>query len=73
MAKLAAILRLADALDVSRKQKITGCRTVMKENQFRVIVTSREDLSLERWTFEKQSGFFEEVFGLTPILEQVER
>lgn len=45
----------------------------MKENQFRVIVTSREDLSLERWTFEKQSGFFEEVFGLTPILEQVER
>lgn len=73
VAKLAAILRLADALDVSRKQKITGCRTVMKENQFRVIVTSREDLSLERWTFEKQSGFFEEVFGLTPILEQVER
>ena len=73
MAKLAAILRLADALDVSRKQKITGCRTVMKENQFRVIVTSREDLSLERWTFEKQSGFFGEVFGLTPILEQVER
>ena len=60
-------------IDVSRKQKITGCRTVMKENQFRVIVTSREDLSLERWTFEKQSGFFEEVFGLTPILEQVER
>ena len=45
----------------------------MKENQFRVIVTSREDLSLERWTFEKQSGFFGEVFGLTPILEQVER
>ena len=73
VAKLAAILRLADALDVSRKQKITGCRTVMKENQFRIIVTSREDLSLERWTFEKQSGFFEEVFGLTPILEQVER
>ncbi|WP_418378170.1 hypothetical protein [Acidaminococcus sp.] len=73
VAKLAAILRLADALDVSRKQKITGCRTAMKDNQFRVIVTSREDLSLERWTFEKQSGFFEEVFGLTPILEQVER
>ena len=64
VAKLAAILRLADALDVSRKQKITGCRTVMKENQFRVIVTSREDLSLERWTFEKQSGFLKKFLAL---------
>lgn len=29
----------------------------MKENQFRVIVTSREDLSLERWTFENRADF----------------
>jgi exopolyphosphatase/guanosine-5'-triphosphate,3'-diphosphate pyrophosphatase len=72
IAKLAAILRLADALDVSRLQKITKCRTAVRDDEFRVQVRSREDLSLERWTFEKQGGFFEEVFGLRPVLEQVE-
>jgi exopolyphosphatase/guanosine-5'-triphosphate,3'-diphosphate pyrophosphatase len=72
IAKLAAILRLGDALDVSRLHKILHCRTAVKEDMFRVVVQSKEDLSLERWTFEKQSGFFEEVFGLRPMLEQEE-
>jgi exopolyphosphatase/guanosine-5'-triphosphate,3'-diphosphate pyrophosphatase len=71
-AKLAAILSLADALDISSRQKITGCSTAVKDDRFRVKVKSREDLSLERWTFEKRSGFFEEVFGLRPVLEQEE-
>ena len=72
VAKLAAILRMADCLDVSRKQKITKCRTSIKEDSFIVKVRSREDLSLERWTFEKQSAFFEEVYGLRPVLKQEE-
>lgn len=72
VAKLAAILRMADCLDVSRKQKIMKCRTSIKEDSFIVKVRSREDLSLERWTFEKQSAFFEEVYGLRPVLKQEE-
>lgn len=36
----------------------------MKENQFRVIVTSREDLSLERWTFENRADFLKKFLAL---------
>ena len=72
MAKLAAILRLADSLDISGRQKIRGCKVVIRGNELRVLAKSRETLSLEEWTFGKRGSFFEEVFGLQPVLEKAE-
>ena len=44
----------------------------IRGNELRVRAKSRENLSLEEWIFSKRSGFFEEVFGLRPVLEKAE-
>ena len=73
VAKLAAIVRLADALDRSYMQKIHSCSVTMKDNKLKVLAASKEDLTLEIWTFDDKSTFFEEVFGIEPILERVNK
>ena len=73
VAKLAAIVRLADALDRSYMQKIHRCTVTLKDNKLKVLAASKEDLTLEIWTFDDKSTFFEEVFGIEPILERVNK
>lgn len=71
VAKLAAILRLADALDRSYGQKVRGCDIVMRNGELHVLAESKVDMALEIWTFEDKAAFFEQVYGITPILERV--
>lgn len=73
VAKLASILRIADALDRSYMQKIQSCTLSCKDNILRIQAVSKEDLALEMWTFEDKAGFFEEVYGVKPILERVNK
>lgn len=73
VAKLAAIVRLADALDRSYMQKIHSCSIVLKDNSLRLLAASKEDLALEMWTFADKSSFFEEVYGIEPSLERVNK
>ena len=73
VAKLAAIVRLADALDRSYMQKIHSCSVTLKDNKLKVLAASKEDLTLEIWTFDDKSTFFEEVYGIEPILERVNK
>ncbi len=66
--KLAAIFRLANALDKSQKQKLQAVKVRLEDD--RLIVTAKSDSNtrLEHWAFEKCSAFFKEVFGVQPIL-----
>lgn len=73
VAKLAAIVRLADALDRSYLQKIRSCNVVVKDGKLKVQAVSKVDLALEMWTFEDKADFFEEVYGMEPILERVDK
>ncbi len=73
VAKLAAIVRLADALDRSYLQKIHSCTVTLKNNKLKIQAVSKEDLALELWTFTDKAYFFEEVFGVEPILERVNK
>ena len=73
VAKLAAIVRLADALDRSYLQKIRSCSVTLKDNKLKIQAVSKTDLALEMWTFEDKSSFFEEVYGIKPILERVDK
>jgi len=68
VSKLSAIIRLADALDRSHRQKFTDIRIKMKENRLVVTGISAQDTSLEEWTFGYKSDFFEEVYGIRPVL-----
>ena len=70
VAKLAAILAIADAMDRSYRQKIDRCVITHRGDELLVSVSSRQDISLEAWTFAGKAEFFADVFGLHPILER---
>ena len=71
VAKIAALVRLADAMDRSYQQKIKLCKVSVKDGTMRIEAKSKVDLTLEEWTFAGKSVFFEEVYGLKAILERV--
>lgn len=63
-AKLASLLRIADALDASRRQKISQIRVSLRSQQLTITATSQDNVDLERWSFNTRSRFFESVFGV---------
>ena len=73
VAKIAALVRLADAMDRSYKQKIKSCRVNVKNGVMKVEAVTFEDLTIEEWTFASKASFFEEVYGLQAVLERVDR
>ena len=70
IAKLTAILRVANALDRSHKQKCSGASVALKENRLVISVETNEDLSLEKLTLQERAAFFEEVFSVHPVIKQ---
>lgn len=73
IAKLTAILRLANSMDRSHRAKMNDCRMAVRDGEL-VITTGYEgDMSLERESFEQKADFFEEIFGIRPVLKQKRR
>lgn len=70
MAKLTAILRIANGLDRSHKQKFTDIKAVVKENTLTITVDTQKDITLEKGLFEHRAAFFEEVFSVRPVIKQ---
>ena len=70
IAKLVAILRLADALDDSHQQKIEKLTVSLKNDQLTITAFSPQDLSLEKWAFNRKSQLFNELYGIKPHLKQ---
>lgn len=66
--KLVAIFRLARALDQGHDEKIISIGATMKKNALEIVYKANADISLERWTFAKEASYFQEVFGVKPIL-----
>lgn len=66
VAKLSAIIRIADALDRSHKQKVREMKLEWESNRLIVRVDSASDMLLEEWTFEAKAEFFKTVFGVIP-------
>jgi exopolyphosphatase/guanosine-5'-triphosphate,3'-diphosphate pyrophosphatase len=67
VAKMAAILRVADALDESRSQRIHEIQTTCEGDRLVISVPMVEDLSLENLALKQTGALFEETFG-TPVL-----
>ncbi len=63
LSTLAAILRVAYALDVERSQRIKLLKCTISKNVFR-IETEVQDVALECWSMARKSGLFKSVFGL---------
>ena len=71
LAKLSAILQMANALDRSHKQKIKNFILKLDENKLKLEVDYMGDLSLEILSFNSHRDFFREIFGIEFILKQI--
>lgn len=70
VAKLTAILRIANAMDRSHKQKFHDFKVALKGNQLMITADTLEDISLEKALFRQKADFFEEMYGIRPVLKR---
>lgn len=70
IAKLNAILRLADAMDRSHQQKFQQITTSVQNRELTITGSTLYDITLEQGIFKLHSAFFEEVYGIRPVLKQ---
>jgi exopolyphosphatase/guanosine-5'-triphosphate,3'-diphosphate pyrophosphatase len=61
--KLAALLRLADAMDNEHAAKVTDFEAEYKKPKFIVKLKGEGDMLLEKWALMKKSAMFEEVYS----------
>lgn len=70
IAKLTAILRIANGLDRSHRQKFEDIRVTVKDRQLVINVHTDQDITLEKEMFWHRAAFFEEIYGLKPVIKQ---
>ena len=73
VAKLTAILKLANGLDRSHKQKFKKVRAVLKDSELILNVDTAEDITLEKSLIGPKADFFEEVYSIKPVIKQKKR
>jgi exopolyphosphatase/guanosine-5'-triphosphate,3'-diphosphate pyrophosphatase len=66
--KLAAMLRVADAVDKSHTQNIRSPQFERHEGELRILVPKDTDIRLESLYLEEKGDLFLEMFGLRPTL-----
>lgn len=64
IAKLSALLRVADSLDASRQQKIEKIRVSVQKEAVVLTATASKGVAFEQWTLTQKGAFFASVFGL---------
>ena len=69
-AKLTAILRLANSMDRSHRQKLSDSRILVRDGRLQVTTGYPDNIVLEQYSFDQKADFFEEVFGIRPVLRQ---
>ena len=68
--KLTAILRLANAMDRSHLQKVEQIRASVREDRLVLNLVTNKDFTLERGLLGEKLDFFEDVFGIRPVLKE---
>lgn len=67
--KLSALLRLADAMDVSHASSISNVTLMGTRSGWQIKLFGKSDLMLENWSLTKRKTLFEEVFGVNLEVE----
>ncbi|WP_291236723.1 HD domain-containing protein [Frisingicoccus sp.] len=73
MLKMAAILRLANGMDRSHLQRIQNVRVTVKDAELKIMANTIYDITLEQGMMETRANFFEQIYGLRPVLRQKRR
>ncbi|SCZ78399.1 Ppx/GppA phosphatase family protein [Pseudobutyrivibrio xylanivorans] len=68
--KLLAILKVANALDRSHKQKIKNVSMRVKDKELVISIEANSSLALEKGLFKKNADFFQEIFSIKPVLKE---
>ncbi len=69
VSKLTAILRIADSIDASHKEKAKKVTITLKPDKLAIGCESPQDMSFEQWAFEHRCGLFEDVMGIKPVFK----
>ncbi len=73
IAKLIAILRLANSMDRSHKGKLSDCKLSIRENKLVISTDYEGDVTSESMSIAEKGDFFEEIYGIKPVLKQKKR
>lgn len=69
MAQIVSLIKLAQAMDASTKQKIHTFNCQLTQNEFIVRGQTTKNVSLEEYDFRAAGSCFKQVFGLKPSLK----
>jgi exopolyphosphatase/guanosine-5'-triphosphate,3'-diphosphate pyrophosphatase len=69
--KMAAMLRVADALEASHAQRLHELRFARESGRLVISIPQIEDLSLEQLTLKQSGSLFEETFGMPVQLRKM--
>ena len=71
VAKLTAILRVADALDRAHAQRVREFSTEITKSRLRLTLSGVTDAAVERLAMQSKGDVFQDVFGLmVSLIEQ---
>ncbi|MDD5939851.1 MAG: exopolyphosphatase, partial [Lachnospiraceae bacterium] len=70
IARLTAILRVANGLDRAHSHKFDNLHLAIKDDLLVIQADAGVDISLEKGMFGQRAAFFEEVIGLLPVIRQ---
>ncbi len=68
VSKLAALLRLADAMDREHQQKVRAVKVKVSDGALRLAMEGEGDLLLEGWALKRKSDLFRKAYGLEVIV-----
>ena len=71
--KLLAILKVANALDRSHKQKIKNVSMRVKDKELVINIEANSSLALEKGLFKKNAEFFQNIFSIKPVLKEIKQ
>lgn len=67
--RMAALIRLADALDREHLQKVSDLRVEIRGGKAILLIRGTGDLLLERWALQNKSDYFNRLFNMQVILD----
>ncbi len=70
IAKLTAIIRLSEGLDLSHRGKCSKLKIVNEEDELLLTIETNADMTLEFGLFNRYATFFEEVYNIKPVIRQ---
>lgn len=70
VAKLSSILRVANAMDRSHKQKFQNVKAAVRDRQLVITIETQDDIILEKGLLAVKAESFEHVFGIKPVIRE---